>query len=158
YAFDACVRFDGAVAVAEVDGRRLAQILARANPGPDTPFDERTGEYLVAAAPAEIDPDRTYRLATNDWGVRNQRAYFGEVELTFAEVPGLRFKAAVRQALAVATARQQPPQAAMEQDADAGAGGMDADRLYELGRSLFEAFAPEAIKEQFEFPTREQWD
>lgn len=156
YAFDACVRFDGAVAVAEVDGRRLAQILARANPGPDTPFAERAGEYLVAAAPAEIDPARTYRLATNDWGVRNQRAYFGEVELAFTEVPGLRFKPAVLQALAVATVAQRPP----EQTADltAAAGELNPDQLYELGRVLFETLAPAEIKEQFEFPTREQWD
>ena len=156
YAFDACVRFDGAVAVAEVDGRRLAQILARANPGPDTPFAERTGEYLVAAAPAEIDPARTYRLATNDWGVKNQRTYFGEVELAFTEVPGLRFKPAVLQALAVATVAQRPP----EQTADlaAAAGELNPDQLYEMGRVLFETFAPAEIKENFEFPTREQWD
>ncbi len=156
YAFDACVRFDGTVAVAEVDGRRLAQILARANPSPDTPFDERAGEYLVAAAPAEIDPERTYRLATNDWGVRNQRAYFGEVELAFTEVPDLRFKPAVLQALAVATALQQPPQSAS--DLAAATGELDSDQLYELGRTLFDTFAPDAIKERFEYPTREQWD
>ncbi len=156
YAFDACVRFDGAVAVAEVDGRRLAQILSRANPGPDTPFAERTGEYLVAAAPAEIDLARTYRLATSDWGVKNQRAYFGEVELSFTEVPGLRFKLAVLQALAVATVAQQSPEQAA--DLTAAAGEFNPDQLYELGRVLFETFAPAGIKEQFEFPTREQWD
>jgi len=156
YRFDACVRFDGAVMAADIDGRRLARILARANPGPDTPFAERAGEYLVAAAPAEIDPARTYRLVTNDWGVRNQRTYFGDVELTFVEMPGLRFKPAVLQALAVATALQQPPASA---DALAAAAGeLDADQLYELGRTLFEALAPEAIKEHFEFPSREQWD
>jgi len=30
--------------------------------------------------------------------------------------------------------------------------------LYDTGRVLFELFAPEEIKERFEFPTREQWD
>ncbi len=155
YAFDACVRFDGAVAIAEVDGHRLAQILAHANPGPDTPLAERTGEYLVAASPAEIDPARTYRLATNDWGVRNQRTYFGDIELSFTEMPDLRFKPAVLQTLAVVSAALQPPDQAAGL---AAAGEMDADQLYDLGRSLFEAFAPEEIKEQFEFPTKEQWD
>jgi membrane-bound lytic murein transglycosylase D len=33
-----------------------------------------------------------------------------------------------------------------------------ADELYELGRNLFEALAPEEVKEEFEFPDREQWD
>lgn len=33
-----------------------------------------------------------------------------------------------------------------------------ADALYELGRNLFEQFAPAEIKEQYEFPSKEQWD
>jgi 2',3'-cyclic-nucleotide 2'-phosphodiesterase (5'-nucleotidase family) len=156
YVFDACVRFDGAVAVAEVDGRRLAQLLARANPGPDTPFADRQGEYLVAAAPAEIDPARIYRLATNDWGVRNQKNYFDGVELTFTEVPGLRFKSTVLQSLAAVSATLRPPHDAAELASVVGE--LDQEQVYELGRSLFEAFAPEEIKEQFEFPTKEQWD
>ena len=156
YAFDACVRFDGAVAVAEVDGRRLAQILARANPGPDMPFAERQGEYLVAAAPAEIDPTRTYRLATNDWGVRNQKKYFDGIELAFTEVPGLRFKSTVLQSLAAVSATLRPPQDAAELASVVG--GLDHEQVYELGKSLFEALAPEEIKAQFEFPTKEQWD
>ncbi len=36
--------------------------------------------------------------------------------------------------------------------------GSDADALYELGAQLFEQYAPAEIKEQYEFPTREQWD
>ncbi len=32
------------------------------------------------------------------------------------------------------------------------------EELYETGRVLFELFAPPEIKEQFEFPTKEQWD
>jgi 2',3'-cyclic-nucleotide 2'-phosphodiesterase (5'-nucleotidase family) len=156
YAFDACVRFDGTVAVAEVDGRRLAQILARANPGPDTPLAERQGEYLVAAAPAEIDPARTYRLATNDWGVRNQKNYFDGVELAFTEVPGLRLKSTVLQSLAAVGATLRPSQDVAELASVVGE--LDHKQVYELGKSLFEAFAPEEIKEQFEFPTKEQWD
>jgi len=142
--------------VAEVDGRRLAQILARSNPGPDTPFAERQGEYLVAAAPAEIDPTRTYRLATNDWGVRNQKNYFHDVELAFTEVPGLRFKSTVLQSLAAVSATLRPPQNAAELATMVGE--LDHDQVYELGKSLFEAFASEEIKEQFEFPAKELWD
>lgn len=32
------------------------------------------------------------------------------------------------------------------------------DELYEAGRQLFDDFAPAEIKQQFDFPTREQWD
>lgn len=34
----------------------------------------------------------------------------------------------------------------------------DPDELYELGQSLFEQFAPPEIKEQYEFPSKQQWD
>lgn len=149
YVFDACVRFDGAVAVAEVDGRRLAQILDRANPAADAPFAERTGEYLVADGPENIDPARTYRLATNDWGVRNQKKYFAGEEFVFEEIPGLKVKAAVLSALATASP---PPEEAVPDDA------LTVDQLYDLGKTLFETFAPDEIKEQFEFPSKEQWD
>jgi membrane-bound lytic murein transglycosylase D len=33
-----------------------------------------------------------------------------------------------------------------------------ADELYDLGKSLFEQYAPPEVKEQYEFPSREQWD
>jgi len=33
-----------------------------------------------------------------------------------------------------------------------------ADELYATGKALFDAYAPPEIKEQFAFPTREQWD
>ncbi len=36
--------------------------------------------------------------------------------------------------------------------------GVSLDALYETGRALFDQFAPAEIKEQFEFPTKEQWD
>jgi len=32
------------------------------------------------------------------------------------------------------------------------------DDLYKLGQELFDAYAPADVKEQFAFPTREQWD
>jgi len=93
--FDACVRFDGTIFTAEVDGVRLEQLLAVANLGPDTPFALRRGEFSHAAGPAVIDPAKTYRIATTDWGARNTARYFGEPALTWREVPGLKLKAAV---------------------------------------------------------------
>lgn len=35
---------------------------------------------------------------------------------------------------------------------------LDPDALYQLGKSLFEEFAPPEVKEQFEFPGPQQWD
>lgn len=93
--FDACVRFDGTIFTAEVDGVRLAQLLAAANLGPDTPFELRRGEFSHAAGPAGIDPAKTYRIATTDWGAKNTARYFGEPAITWIELAGLRLKAAV---------------------------------------------------------------
>lgn len=99
-AFDACVRFDGAIFTAEVDGARLQQLMAAANLGPDTPFELRRGEFSHAAGPAAIDPAKTYRIATTDWGAKNTARYFGEPAIAWREQPGLRLKAAVLAALA----------------------------------------------------------
>lgn len=33
-----------------------------------------------------------------------------------------------------------------------------SDELYKLGKSLFDDYAPPEIKEEFEFPSKEQWD
>ena len=96
---DSCVRFDGAVFVAEVDGTRLAEMLAAANQTPDTPFAARRGEFCFASGPAAVDPARRYRVATTDWGARNTKAYFGDPAIAWQERPGLRLKAAALQAL-----------------------------------------------------------
>jgi hypothetical protein len=97
--FDACVRFDGPVFVTEVDGVRLAALLAAANLTPETPFAQRRGEFNFAAGPDGIDPVRIYRIATSDWGARHTARYFGEPALAWREAPGLTLKAAVRAAL-----------------------------------------------------------
>ncbi len=99
-AFDACVRFDGGIFTATVDGARLRRLLASANQGPDTPFDQRGGEYLVADGPAAIDTAKRYRIATNDWGARNSARYFGDPVIDWRELPGTRLKATVLRALA----------------------------------------------------------
>jgi 2',3'-cyclic-nucleotide 2'-phosphodiesterase (5'-nucleotidase family) len=98
--FDACVRFDGAIFTAEVDGARLAQLLAAANLTPETPFAQRRGEFCFAAGPASIDPARTYRIATTDWGAKNTERYFGAPAIAWREQPGLKLKAAALRALA----------------------------------------------------------
>lgn len=148
YAFDACVRFDGALMLAEVTGEQLQHIKARANPGPDTPFEQRTGEYLVGDFPSEIDPAKTYRLVTNDWVVRNQKAYLGDETIAFKTIPKLRLKPLVQQALA---------DASVEPDTAEDETALSADSLYDLSKSLFDQYAPDEFKEQYEFPSREQW-
>jgi len=35
---------------------------------------------------------------------------------------------------------------------------VDPDELYELGQQMFDQFAPPEVKEQYAFPTREEWD
>lgn len=97
--FDACVRFDGTIYVAEVDGTRLRQLLDAANLRPDTPFAQRRGEFSFADGPADPDPAKTYRIATTDWGAKNTARYYGEPAIVWREQPGLKLKAAVLPAL-----------------------------------------------------------
>jgi len=98
--FDACVRFDGKIFVTEVDGARLKELLAAANLTPETPFARRKGEFNYAAGPDDVDPARTYRIATTDWGARNTARYFGPPALEWREVPGLMLKPGVLATLA----------------------------------------------------------
>jgi len=102
-ALDACIRFDGTIHVAEIDGVQLREIVARSNQTINTPFAERQSGYLVASAPSVIAPDRRYRIATTDWGARNSVAYFG-ASPKWQEVPGLKLKA-----LAIAALQAQSP-------------------------------------------------
>ena len=99
FALDACVRFDGPLFTAEVDGAWLQQLLARCNQGPATPWADRAGENLVAAAPAEIIPGRRYRFVTTDWVAKNAKSYLGETAPALTEQPALKLKAAVMRAL-----------------------------------------------------------
>jgi 2',3'-cyclic-nucleotide 2'-phosphodiesterase (5'-nucleotidase family) len=99
FALDACVRFDGPLFIAEVDGAWLRQLLARCNQGPDTPWADRAGENLVAAAPAEIVAGRRYRFVTTDWVAKNAKNYLGENAPALVAHPALRLKSAVIQAL-----------------------------------------------------------
>ncbi|HEY4245568.1 MAG TPA: metallophosphoesterase [Lacunisphaera sp.] len=99
--FDACVRFDGTICTAEVDGRRLATLLANANQGAGTAFKKRSGEYLVAEGPKMIAPAKRYRIATTDWGARNSAKYFGLPAIEWQELSGPKLKARVLDGLAM---------------------------------------------------------
>lgn len=100
-AFDACVRFNGTICVAEISGALLREIIARANQNLDTPFEERRGEFQFAdgLSPEEIVPEQTYRMATTDWGMKNRGRYFGSEDIAFVERPELKLKAIVAEAL-----------------------------------------------------------
>lgn len=98
YAFDAYIRFDGDIRAVEVSGEVLASILARANQHQAESLDERTGDF-VYALPLTPEPGRTYTIAVNGWTAINQAAYLGTQDLPFTEVPGLRLKALVADAL-----------------------------------------------------------
>ena len=93
--FDACIRFDGTIYTAEVDGVRLQVLLAKANQGPEEVFEKRLGEFLMASGPEQIDPVKQYRIATTDWGAHNTQVYFGEPAIEWKEQPGAKFKARV---------------------------------------------------------------
>lgn len=99
-AFDACVRFDGTIYVGEIDGHRLQQWLAHANQSPETPWSERSGEYLAAAGPTQIEPARRYRIAVTDWIARSPAAFLGDNPPAFVEEPQLRLKTIAAAALA----------------------------------------------------------
>ncbi len=97
--FDACIRFDGTIFVAEVEGARLQKLMVAANQGVDVPFEKRQGEFLVASGPTDIDPTKRYRIATTDWGARNSQSYFGSPAIEWRELPGLKFKERVMEQL-----------------------------------------------------------
>lgn len=102
--FDAWVRFDGTLCTTEISGAQLATLLAAANPSPDTPFAARRGEFLYAAgpAPADLDPDARYRIATNDWAARYSARYFDLPDLDWQHHPDLKLKATAAAQLAPA--------------------------------------------------------
>lgn len=101
YHFDNYIRFDGPLAVGEVKGDRLKAILAQTNQGPATPFEQRGGENLLATGltASDLDPDKSYRLATSDWIARNAAKYLGENPPKLTELPSVRLKPAVVKAL-----------------------------------------------------------
>ena len=64
---------------------------------------------------------------------------------------------AVVAASRAAAADQPPPPAPAKRSADETP-APTPDQLYDLGKALFDQYAPPEIKQQFEFPSKEQWD
>ena len=93
YDFDAVVRFDGKLMVAEIPVERLASLMARANQDRPMPLAERSGDFVYGAA-NDVTGKATVRLVTTDWCALNQVEYFGVSDLIFSEVPQARVKAA----------------------------------------------------------------
>lgn len=98
HAFDAVVRFEGTLMVAEVPRERLAKFLARANQDRQMPLDQRNGDFLYAEQVGTPAGD-SVRIATTDWNATNQGEYFGARDLDFREIEGLRLKAVAAQGL-----------------------------------------------------------
>ncbi len=98
HAFDAVVRFEGKLMVAETSRERLAQFMARANQDRPMPLDQRNGDFLYAESVAP-GTGQVARIVTTDWCASNQAEYFGVSDLAFAEVPELRLKAVAAKAL-----------------------------------------------------------
>jgi 2',3'-cyclic-nucleotide 2'-phosphodiesterase (5'-nucleotidase family) len=94
-AFDACVRFDGEIFVAAIDGARLRRLLTAANQGAETAFERRSGEFNVASGPAAVDDAKVYRVVTTDWGAKHSARYFGEPAIAWHEQAHATLKAIV---------------------------------------------------------------
>lgn len=97
--YNAVLRFEGKIMKAEVDAATLAAVLGRCNQFGDIPLADRTGDYLYAA-PGMPDTKKTYVIACNDWSAINRKAYFGREDIAFTEVPELKLKPLVLEALA----------------------------------------------------------
>lgn len=97
--FDEFIRFDNDLMVAQIDGETLEPILARANQHRLKSIEKRSGDFLYANE-IEIDPERTYRLATSAWiaDPENQLRYLG-VQLPFDELPDTTTKGLLMEAL-----------------------------------------------------------
>lgn len=53
---------------------------------------------------------------------------------------------------------QSPPPPAAVTPGTSEEQALTPDQLYEMGQTLFDEFAPPEIKQQYEFPSKEQWD
>lgn len=74
---EAFLRFDNPLVETEVEGLALARILDRSNQFGEIPFEARTGEFLVAAAPEPPVPSRRHRVVTDRWIQLNAARYLG---------------------------------------------------------------------------------
>jgi len=93
FAFDAFLRFDGPLFRGEAGEAALAALAARANQDGEVPLGQRVGDF------AHADPLAAGAFAVNGWVRLNALRYLGQAEIAFAEVPGLRVKQVVAEAL-----------------------------------------------------------
>ncbi|MDO5620353.1 MAG: metallophosphoesterase [Paracoccus sp. (in: a-proteobacteria)] len=98
YAYDAALRFDGSLMRATVDAGTMAAIMARCNQDGDMPLDRRTGDFLYAA-PDPVPGKATYTIVCNDWSAKNSAKYFGREDIAFTELPDVRLKPLIAEAL-----------------------------------------------------------
>jgi membrane-bound lytic murein transglycosylase D len=57
------------------------------------------------------------------------------------------------------SAAQATPAGPAATESDSGSGrALAPDQLYDIGKNLFDQYAPPEIKEQYEFPSKKQWD
>lgn len=96
--FNAALRFEGKLMTSDVDASVLAAILARCNQDGDIPLSARTGDFLYAAPNAPEGKQR-YKIVCNDWSAINQKSYFGRDDIAFVEVPNVKLKQLVIDAL-----------------------------------------------------------
>jgi len=97
FAYDAFLRFDGALAQAEASAAALAGMAPRLNQDEAVPIASRIGDFAYAAPWPLPGPAR---LAANGWVRLNAAHFLGEGAPAFASVPGLMLKSVVAEALA----------------------------------------------------------
>jgi 2',3'-cyclic-nucleotide 2'-phosphodiesterase (5'-nucleotidase family) len=94
-AWEAFLRFDGALFAAEADAAALSTMAPRLNQDAEVPLAQRIGDFAYAdtlpAAPA--------RLAANGWVRANAARFLGTEALRFEPAPGLMLKPIVAAAL-----------------------------------------------------------
>jgi 5'-nucleotidase len=90
----AAMPYDNEIVVAEMKGADVARILTRAK------ADSKSDAYSYVSAPPNIDPGRTYRVATTDYMARTSTAYRDLFAGTALKASGLQVREEVRKHLA----------------------------------------------------------
>lgn len=75
---------------------------------------------------------------------------------SFSRPQVLGFAAAVALTAAMGAEAPKKPEPAAE--TQAGMSSAQSDALYEIGRHVFEQYAPADVKAEYDYPTKEQWD
>jgi 2',3'-cyclic-nucleotide 2'-phosphodiesterase (5'-nucleotidase family) len=94
-AWDAFLRFDGALFAAEADAAALAAMAPRLNQDAEVPLAARIGDFAYA----NVLPAAPARIAANGWVRANAARFLGTEALRFEPAPGLMLKPVVAAAL-----------------------------------------------------------